>query len=47
MRRRTVTALIFALVLIIPTARAAEPETLDKPSPKATPAGATFTAPAG
>jgi len=47
MRRRTVTALIFALVLIIPTARAAEPETLDKDSPKATPAGATFTAPAG
>ena len=50
MKRRTVIALIFALVLTIPTARAAEPgatETVDKDSPKATPAGATFTAPAG
>jgi CubicO group peptidase (beta-lactamase class C family) len=50
MRRRTVIALIFVLVLTIPTARAAEPgatETVDKDSPRATPAGATFTAPAG
>ena len=44
MRRRAVIAFTFALVL---GAESGAAETIDKDSPKATPAGATFTAPAG
>jgi CubicO group peptidase (beta-lactamase class C family) len=44
MQRRPLLALVFGLFLFAPAVFA---ETLDKDSPKATPAGATFTAPGG
>jgi CubicO group peptidase (beta-lactamase class C family) len=50
MRRRPVFAILVLTLLLPVVARAAEtaaPETIGKDSPKATPAGATFTAPAG
>ena len=50
MQRRLALAIAFTLILFVRTALPAAdagPETLDKDSPKATPAGATFTAPGG
>jgi len=49
MLRRTLRLVILALVLALPALAAADatPETFDKDTPRATPAGTTFTVPAG